>query len=102
MPVSSSKNQSRKEIENNLKDKEELPKGILMGRDILLADTGDCYITFQPLQGRALILNENYDNLMVITYGSKASVQGRTKEQHDQLKTMIKDLANYLVTTHKK
>ncbi|MBF8150865.1 hypothetical protein ITJ86_13210 [Winogradskyella sp. F6397] len=102
MLVPSSKGQSKKEIANLLKDKAELSSGILMGRDIVLADAGDCYIASQPRRGTVRILNENYDSFIVITYQTKASVQGRTEEQHDELKIMSNDLANYLVTTHKK
>ncbi len=102
MSVPSSKNQSKKEIAGLIKDKAELPSGILMGRDIVLADAGDCYIASQPRRGKVRILNENYDSFIVITYQTKASVQGRTEEQHDQLKLKAKDLANHLVTTHKK
>ncbi|MBC3847272.1 hypothetical protein H8K90_12820 [Winogradskyella echinorum] len=102
MPVPSSKEQIKKEIANLLKDKAELPSGVLMGRDILLADTGDCYIALQPRRGMVSILNENYNSFIVITYQTKASVQGRTEEQHDLLKLKAIDLANYLVKTHKK
>ncbi|WP_179334645.1 hypothetical protein [Winogradskyella costae] len=102
MSVPSSKGQSKKEIANLLKDKAELPSRIVMGRDIVLADAGDCYIASQPRRGIVRILNENYDSFIVVTYQTKASVQGRTAEQHDALKLKAKDLANYLVTTHKK
>ncbi|MBU2930147.1 hypothetical protein [Winogradskyella psychrotolerans] len=102
MSVPSSKGQSKKEIANLLKDKAELPSGILMGRDIVLADAGDCYIASQPKRGKVRILNENYDSFIVVTYQTKASVQGRTEEQHDELNLKSKDLANYLVTKHKK
>ena len=102
MSVPSSKNQSKKEIAAYIKDKAELPSGILMGRDIVLADAGDCYIAFKPRQGTTLIFNENYDSFIVITYQTKGSVKGRTDEQHEQLKLKTKDLANYLVTKHKK
>lgn len=102
MSVPSSKGQSKKEITNLLEDKAELPSGILMGRDIVLADAEDCYITSQPRRGTVRILNDNYDSFIVITYQTKASVQGRTEEQHNQLNLKSKDLANYLVTKHKK
>ncbi len=101
MSVPSSKGQSKKEIEGLIKDKAELPSGILMGRDIVLADAGDCYISSQPKRGKVRILNENYDSFIVITYQTKGSVKGRTEAQHDQLNLKAKDLANYLVTKHK-
>ena len=100
-PSFSTKKQNKKVITNHLKEKKEMPNGMIMGRDILLADAGDCYITFQPLQGRVLILNENYERLFMISYGSKASTQNRTKAQHDDLTQKIKNLANLLVTKHK-
>ncbi|WP_179007564.1 hypothetical protein [Winogradskyella forsetii] len=102
MSVPSSKGQSKKEIEGLIKDKAELPSGILMGRDIVLADAGDCYIASQPKRGKVRLLNENYDSFIVITYQTKGSVKGRTEAQHDQLNLKAKDLANYLVATHKK
>jgi len=102
MSVPSSKGQSKKEIANLLKDKAELPSGILMGRDIVLADASECYITLQPRRGTVRILNENYDSFFVITYQTKASVQGRTEEHNEALTNKVKDLANYLVTKHKK
>ncbi|WP_179019769.1 hypothetical protein [Winogradskyella forsetii] len=102
MSVPSSKGQSKKDIAKLLKDKAELPSGILMGRDIVLADAGDCYIASQPKRGKVRLLNENYDSFIVITYQTKGSVKGRTEAQHDQLNLKAKDLANYLVATHKK
>lgn len=38
----------------------------------------------------------------MISFGSKASVQGRSKDQHDELTKKVKDLSNYVVTAHKK
>ncbi|WP_400080504.1 hypothetical protein [Winogradskyella sp. R77965] len=101
-PDMSTKNGNKKIIMDLLKEKKKSPTGMLMGRDILLTDTGDCYISFQPLQGRIFILNENYDRFFTITYGLKASVQNRSKEQHDALTKKVKDLANFLVSKHKK
>jgi hypothetical protein len=74
---------------------------MIMGRDIILADAGQCYITLQLLQGRVIILNENYEQLFMITYGNLPSVQERSKEQHDELTKKVIDLANYLVSKHK-
>ncbi len=102
MLVPSSKGQNKKEITALRRDKAELPSGILMGRDIVLADAGDCYISSQPKRGKVRILNENYDRFILITYQTKGSVKGRTEALHDQLNLKVKDLANHLVTTHKK
>lgn len=100
-PSFSTKNQNKKVIKDHLKEKEEMPNGMIMGRDIILADAGECYITLQLLQGRVIILNENYEQMFMITYGNRPSVQERSKEQHDALTKKIIDLANYLVTNHK-
>lgn len=102
-PSFSTKKQNKKVITKSLKEKQEMPNGkMVAGRDILLADTGDCYIMLQSLHGRVLILNENYKRLYMISYGSKASVKGRTKEDQEELSKKVKDLANYLVSKHKK
>lgn len=102
-PSFSTKNNNKKVITKSLEEKREMPNGKMhAGRDILLTDSGDCYIMFQPAHGRTLILNENYKRLFMISYGSKASVKGRTKEQQDKLAQKTKDLANYLVSKHKK
>ena len=99
----STKNNNKKVITESLKEKQKMPNGkMVAGRDIVLADAGDCYIMIQSLHGRVLILNENYKKLFMISYGSKASVQGRTKTQQDKLTKKAKALANYLVTKHKK
>lgn len=102
-PSFSTKKNNQKVITKSLKEKSEMPNGkMVAGRDIVLADEGDCYIMIQSLHGRVLILNENYKQLFMISYGSKASVQGRTKTQQDELADRAKFLANYLITKHKK
>ena len=102
-PSFSTKKNNKKVITESLKEKKQIPNGrMVAGRDIVLADTRDCYIMIQSLHGRVLILNQNYKKLFMISYGSKASVQGRTKIQQDQLAEKAKVLANYLVTKHKK
>ena len=100
-PSFSTKGQNKKVITEHLKEKKERPQGMIMGRDIILADAGQCYITLQLLQGRVIILNENYEQLFMITYGNLPSVQERSKEQHDELTKKVIDLANYLVSKHK-
>lgn len=99
----STKKNNKKVITKALEEKKKMPSGkMVAGRDIVLANAGDCYIMIQSLQGRVLILNENYKRLFLMSYGSKASVQGRTKEQHDAITKKVKALANYLVSKHKK
>lgn len=101
-PSFSTKNQNKKVITESLKEKAEMPnEKMFAGRDIVLADAGDCYILIQSGHGRALLLNENYERLFKISYGNRASVQGRTEEQHKLVTEQVKDLANYLVTKHK-
>jgi hypothetical protein len=102
-PSFSTKNQNKKVIIESLKEKAEMPnRKMFAGRDILLADAGDCYMMIQSGHGRVLLLNENYERLFTISYGNSASVQGRTEEQHKLVTEKVKDLANYLVTKNKK
>lgn len=70
--------------------------------DIELAETGDCYIVYQPAQGRTMILNENESKFFLLRYGAKNANTDRTKEQHEALRLKMRDLANYLVKKHRK
>jgi len=74
----------------------------IAGMSIELAETGDCYLSYQPLAGRVFILNENYDMAFMISYGTKVTNIGRTKEQHEDLKNKMTDLANYLLRKYRK
>jgi len=99
-PSPSSKGQNKKEISSYLKRKKEGLK--IMGMDIELDETGDCYIAYQPAHGRVIILNEHYDQMFLIHYGQKNANNNRTKEQHEALLPKMVDLANYLLTKHRK
>ena len=96
----SSKKQNKKEIASYLERKEAGLK--IMGMDIELAETGDCYIAQQPAHGRIIIYNENYDHAFLIHYGIKSANNDRTKEQHEELRLKMTDLANYLLQKHRK
>ncbi|WP_405399738.1 hypothetical protein [Maribacter sp. Asnod2-G09] len=96
----SSKKQNKKEIASYLERKEAGLK--IMGMDIELAETGDCYIAQQPAHGRIIIYNENYDEAFLIHYGIKSANTNRTKEQHEELRLKMTDLANYLLQKHRK
>ncbi|WP_157483728.1 hypothetical protein [Maribacter hydrothermalis] len=96
----SSKKQNKKEIASYLERKEDGIK--IMGMDIELAETGDCYIAQQPAHGRIIIYNENYDHAFLIHYGIKSANNNRTKEQHEELRLKMTDLANYLLQKHRK
>lgn len=95
--VPSSKKGNKKAIAEYLKDKKN--GEAVMGMDIELAETGDCYLTYQPLHGRMLIYNENYEQAFLLSYGLRGK---RTKEQHEELKEKMTDLANYLLKKHQK
>ncbi|AWX45825.1 hypothetical protein HME9304_02855 [Flagellimonas maritima] len=99
-PFPSSKGQNRKEIANYLKYKKEGTQ--FMGMDIALAETGDCYLAYQPAQGRMIIYNENYDQAFLINYDKKNANTDRTEEQHEALRLKMTDLANYLLKKHRK
>lgn len=99
-PFSNSKAQNKKEIESYLKRKKEGLK--IMGMDIELAETGDCYIAYQPGHGRILIYNQNYDSAFVFQYGRRSANNNRTEEQHEALRLKMTNLANYLLKKHRK
>jgi len=95
-----SKAQNKKEITGYLERKEEGLK--IMGMDIELAATKDCYIAYQPAHGRIIIYNEHYDHAFLFNYGQKNANTNRTKEQHEELRLKMTNLANYLLKKHKK
>ncbi len=95
-----SKAQNKKEIAGYLERKEEGLK--IMGMDIQLAETNDCYIAYQPAHGRIIIYNEHYDHAFLFTYGQKNANTNRTKEQHEALRLKMTALANYLLKKHRK
>ena len=99
-PFPTSKAQNKKEITNYLKRKKEGLK--IMGMDIQRAETGDCYLAYQPAHGRLIIYNENYDAAFIINYGRRNANTDRTKEQHEELRLKMTDLANYLLKKHRK
>tara|TARA_R110000868_G_scaffold337922_1_gene598728 strand:- start:2112 stop:2765 length:654 start_codon:yes stop_codon:yes gene_type:complete len=96
----SSKKQNKKEIRSYLERKEKELK--IMGMDIELADTGDCYLAYQPAHGRIIIYNENYDDAFLLHYGFRSANTDRTTEQHEELRLKMTDLANYLLQKHRK
>lgn len=99
-PSPSSKAQNKKEIRSYLERKEAGLK--IMGMDIELSATGDCYLAYQPAHGRLIIYNENYDQAFLINYGQKNANTDRTIEQHEELRLKMTDLANYLLKKHRK
>ena len=96
----SSKRGNKKAINSYLQRKKEGLK--IMGMDIELAKTGDCYLTYQPAYGRMIIYNENYDTAFLMDYGQKIISNDRTAEQHEALRLKMTDLANYLLKKHRK
>lgn len=96
----SSKKQIKKDIAGYLERKEDGLK--IMGMDIELAETGDCYLAYQPGHGRIIIYNENYDQVFLLHYGFRSANTDRTKEQHEELRLKMTDLANYLLKKHRK
>ena len=95
-----SKAQNKKEIASYLERKEDGLK--IMGMDIQLAETNDCYIAYQPAHGRIIIYNEHYDHAFLLTYGQRNANTNRTKEQHEALRFKMTTLANYLLKKHRK
>ena len=99
-PSPSSKAQNKKDIKSYLERKKDGIK--IMGMDIILAETEDCYIAYQPAHGRVIIYNENYDSAFLLNYGQKKVNNVRTDEQHEALRLKMTDLANYLVKKNRK
>lgn len=94
------KAQVAKEIKSYLDD--QANNESVLGMGIQLSDTGDCYITKQPMHGRVAIMNANYDSWMFLSYNPKHMYKSRTQEQHDALGEKTIALANYLLKKHKK
>jgi hypothetical protein len=95
--VPASKKGTIKAINKALKYKEE---GVsILGSDIVIAETEDCYLLRTPVNGRITIRSENNDGAFQIFYGSKGK---RTKVQHEEMKVKMTYLANYLLKKHRK
>ncbi len=73
-----------------------------LGMGIEKSEAGDTYLAKSPRYGRVIVLNENYANWLVINYSPKGTYKTRTEEQHAALGTKMIDLANYLLSKHKK
>lgn len=69
---------------------------------IALSETGDTYIAKMPISGRVVIMNENYDSWLLLSYSQKGMYKSRTDEQHNVLTEKTIALANYLLKKHKK
>ena len=95
--VKATKEGNKKAIAKALKDREENVS--VLGSDIIIAETGDCYLLRTPINGRITIRNANYENAFQLFYGSKSR---RSKEQHDELKVKMTKLANYLLKKYRK
>jgi hypothetical protein len=71
----------------------------ILGSDILMAETKDCYLLRTPVNGRITIRSENNDGAFQLFYGPKGK---RTKEQHEEMKVKMTYLANYMLKRHRK
>lgn len=99
----SNKDHINNEIKSNLEKNEEYaanPK-VYQNMRMVLSETKDCYLMYQPLHGRIVIYNGNYENFFVLNYGRKGAF-GRTDEQHVALESKMTDLANYVLKKHRK
>jgi hypothetical protein len=95
--VPSSKEGNIEAINKALKYKEE---GVtILGSDIVIAETEDCYLLRTPVNGRITISSAKNDGAFQLFYGSKGK---RTKEQHEEMKVKMTYLANYLLKKHRK
>ena len=94
------KAQVAKEIKSYLDDQANNEE--VLGMGIQLAETGDSYITKNPMYGRVAIMNANYDSWLYMSYAPKHMYKTRTPEQHTALGEKTIALANYLLKKHKK
>jgi len=90
------KEQVKKEI-NSYKRKKQRNE-VMFGMEIELSETGDTYFTHQPLHGRVLIVNPNYDLII----GTKYSKVGFNLEEKKEAQKYAVKIANYLLHKHKK
>ena len=91
-----SKADIQKNINTYIKNKKR--KEVMYGMEIELSETGDTYLAHQPLHGRLLMLNANYEAIVTIDY---AKVGFKLEEKKKAKKYAVK-LANYLLQKHKK
>jgi len=101
-PSKNSKADNKNEINTYLKNQRKLTSAVTMGMGIVLADTKDCYLAFQPAHGRIIIINEHYDNMFLLYYGTNRTLKSRTVEQQKELQEKMTVLANYLLKKHRK
>ncbi|NCO63591.1 MAG: hypothetical protein GW839_09925 [Flavobacteriales bacterium] len=94
------KAQVKKEIQNYLKD--QANNKSVLGMGIEMSETGDSYVAKIPMSGRAVIMNENYDSWLLLSYSQKGMYKSRTEAQHAALGEKTMALANYLLKKHKK
>ena len=94
------KAQVNKEIKSYLDDQANNESVLGMGID--LSETGDTYIARQPMHGRVVIMNSNYDKWLLLSYAPKHLYKSRTPAQHDALGEKMIVLANYLLKKHRK
>jgi hypothetical protein len=71
----------------------------ILGSDIVIAETEDCFLLRTPVNGRITIRSTNNDGAFQLFYGSRGK---RTKEQHEEMKVKMTYLANYLLKKHRK
>jgi len=68
---------------------------------IELSEDKNCYLWYQPMHGRIILLSENYDQAISLSYGTKNASNKRTDEQQADLKQKMADMANYLLEKHR-
>lgn len=90
------KEQVKKEINSYKRSKQR--NEVMFGMEIELSETGDTYFTHQPLHGRVLIINPNYDLII----GTKYSKVGFNLEEKKEAQKYAVKIANYLLHKHKK
>ncbi|MCB0649824.1 MAG: hypothetical protein KDC85_00960 [Saprospiraceae bacterium] len=94
---------TKAEVKKEIQNYQELEKtNSGLGMSIEKSETGDTYLAKSPRYGRVIVLNENYDNWLLISYAPKFQYKTRTDEQHLALEAKSIALANYLLKKHEK
>lgn len=89
-----SKNQVQKEIESYIKNKPFLHAQV--------SETGDSYVCMQASHGRVIIYNSNYENGIIVSYGSRPTRSMFTKEEQETQNQVALTIANAILKNNQK
>ena len=94
-----SKEDVNREIKNYLKLKKR-GENKITGTDIEISKTGDCYLTHQKKTGRLMVMNPNYDNILLSSWARLAIKMNN--EQKEIRIEQARKILNYLIEKYRK